>query len=68
MAPASKIMYLFSVVVDISGVIYKPVEVTESNCFTQAVKIMNPVSIEASAPVTKTARAAFIHRIHMTHK
>ena len=32
------------------------------------VKIMNPVSIEASAPVTKTARAAFIHRIHMTQK
>ena len=32
------------------------------------VKIMNPVSIETSAPVTKTARAAFIHRIYMTQK
>ena len=33
------------------------------------IKIMNPVSpvsIERSAPVTTTARAAFIHRIYMT--
>ena len=35
------------------------------------VKIMNPVSIEKTAPrqaVTKTAQAAFIHRIYMTQK
>ena len=33
------------------------------------VKIMNPVSIETSAPVTKTAQAAFIHnRIYVTQK
>ena len=32
------------------------------------VKIMNPVSIEMSALVTKTARAAFMYRIYMTQK